>query len=172
MVYFLVIDTVLFLSAWCKPKQSKILFGIAFFMLWFVMAFRNVNLGGSDAYVYQEWFYTAVPKLSQFEFNPFVFQRDIQAEWGFGWLFTLLASFIKTFAVDYIVFQVFYVTLSFLLLAMILHDMELTVQENRCLCFPICRSRWCGFSVSCFGKILQTCWSGMFWNIHSNATHG
>lgn len=135
MVYFLVIDTVLFLSAWCKPKQSKILFGIAFFMLWFVMAFRNVNLGGSDAYVYQEWFYTTVPKLSQFEFNPFVFQRDIQAGWGFGWLFTLLASFIKTFAVNYIVFQVFYVTLSFLLLAMILHDMELTVQEKSLFMF-------------------------------------
>lgn len=43
-------------------------------------------------------------------------------------------------------------------------------RKNRCSCFPICRSRWCGFSVSCFGKILQTCWSGMFWNIHSNAT--
>lgn len=135
MVYFLVIDAVLFLSAWCKPKQSKILFGASIFILWFVMAFRNVNLGGSDAYVYQQWFYTAVPKLSQFEFNPFVFQRDIQAEWGFGWLFTLLASFIKTFAADYIVFQVFYVTLSFLLLAMILHDMELTVQEKSLFMF-------------------------------------
>lgn len=135
MVYFLIIDAVLFLSAWCKPKQSKILFGAAFFMLWFVMAFRNVNLGGSDAYVYQQWFYTAVPKLSQFEFNPFVFQRDIQAEWGFGWLFTLLASFIKTFAADYIIFQVFYVTLSFLLLAVILHDMELTVQEKSLFMF-------------------------------------
>lgn len=135
MVYFLVIDAVLFLSAWCKPKQSKILFGASIFILWFVMAFRNVNLGGSDAYVYQQWFYTAVPKLSQFEFNPFVFQRDIQAEWGFGWLFTLLASFIKTFAVDYIVFQVFYVTLSFLLLAVILHDMELTVQEKSLFMF-------------------------------------
>ena len=53
MVYFLVIDAVLFLSAWCKPKQSKILFGASIFILWFVMAFRNVNLGGSDAYVYQ-----------------------------------------------------------------------------------------------------------------------
>lgn len=172
MVYFLVIDAVLFLSAWCKPKQSKILFGASIFILWFVMAFRNVNLGGSDAYVYQQWFYTAVPKLSQFEFNPFVFQRDIQAEWGFGWLFTLLASFIKTFAVDYIVFQVFYVTLSFLLLAVILHDMELTVQEKSLFMFSYLSQQMVWFSVSCFGKILQTCWSGMFWNIHSNATHG
>ena len=61
MIYFLVIDCVLFYSAWCRPKQSKVLYTTAIIVLWFLIAFRNIDLGGSDAQVYQEWFLTAVP---------------------------------------------------------------------------------------------------------------
>lgn len=105
MIYFLVIDCVLFYSAWCRPKQSKVLYTTAVIGLWFLMAFRNIDLGGSDAQVYQEWFHTAVPNLLQFEWNPFVFQREIQDKWGFGWLFTLLASVIKTIVPTYEFFK-------------------------------------------------------------------
>ena len=94
------------------------------------MAFRNIDLGGSDAQVYQEWFHTAVPNLLQFEWNPFVFQREIQDEWGFGWLFTLLASITKTIVPTYEFFQVVYVTLSFGILILIIEDMQLKQQEK------------------------------------------
>lgn len=130
MIYFLVIDCVLFYSAWCRPKQSKALYTTAVIGLWFLMAFRNIDLGGSDAQVYQEWFHTAVPNLLQFEWNPFVFQREIQDKWGFGWLFTLLASVIKTIVPTYEFFQVVYVTLSFGILILIIEDMQLKQQEK------------------------------------------
>lgn len=130
MIYFLVIDCVLFYSAWCRPKQSKVLYTTTVIGLWFLMAFRNIDLGGSDAQVYQEWFHTAVPNLLQFEWNPFVFQREIQDEWGFGWLFTLLASITKTIVPTYEFFQVVYVTLSFGILILIIEDMQLKQQEK------------------------------------------
>lgn len=130
MIYFLVIDCVLFYSAWCRPKQSKVLYTTAIIVLWFLIAFRNIDLGGSDAQVYQEWFHTAVPKLLQVEWNPFVFQREIQDKWGFGWLFTLLASVIKTIVPTYEFFQVVYVTLSFGFLILIIEDMQLKQQEK------------------------------------------
>lgn len=130
MIYFLAIDCVLFLSAWCRPKQSRLLFTIAVVMLWFLMAFRNIDLGGSDAKVYQEWFRVAVPTLSQFEWNPVVFQHEIQNEWGFGWLFTLLASITKIISPSYELFQAVYVTLSFGFLLLIIKDMKLDSHEK------------------------------------------
>lgn len=130
MIYFLAIDCVLFCSAWCRPKQSKVLYTTAIIVLWFLMAFRNIDLGGSDTQVYQEWFHTAVPNLLQFEWNPFVFQKEIQNEWGFGWLFTLLASITKTIVPTYEFFQAVYVTLSFRILVLIIEDMQLKQQEK------------------------------------------
>lgn len=125
MVYFLLIDCLLFLGAYCKPKQSQVLYIISMISLWFVIAFRGLDMGGSDGHVYQMWFQSIVTPLSEFQFNILKYQQEIQPISGFAWLFALIASLAKTLTGSFIGFQIIYATVTFGILYYIVDDLKL-----------------------------------------------
>lgn len=135
MYYLLVIGFLFYICAWCRPEQRKSVYVVSMFLLWIVIAFRGLRVSGTDGEIYQAWFKSAVPKLRDFEFNFLTFQKYIQPQWGFAWLFTLLASIAKSIADSYACFQIIYATVTFALLYCIVEDLELTGRQKALFMF-------------------------------------
>lgn len=111
-------------------KYSKQVYKIGLFMLFVLTAFRNTDLGGSDTYIYQQ-FFDEVPKLN----------KVIGFEaYGFPVGYTVFNSIVKQFSDQYIIFQVVYAAVSLILLNLVIKKMEFGEREN---CFFV-------FSYFCF----------------------
>ena len=128
MICFIAIDFLLFLAV-CG-KNTKKLYGFAMVMLFFVVAFRGLNMSGTDGKYYQMWFDYGVTQLKKFEFNIWIFKKTIQVKWEFGWLFTLIASISKSIVNSFECFQVIYTLLTFGLLYLIVNDLKLNINEK------------------------------------------
>ena len=128
MIVYLFIATFIYWGAWTKYSSKVWKIGLLF--LWFFIAFRALNLGGSDGYVYQS-FYEIVPQLAEFPVNPFQYEKSYIATSGFGWGYAIICSVAKMFG-PYEFFQVMYTSLMFSVLYLIIKEIKIN-DCNRCL---------------------------------------
>lgn len=118
-------------------KYSKQVYKTGLFMLFVLTAFRNTDLGGSDTYIYQQ-FFEMVPKLD----GVIGFQA-----YGFSVGYTVLNSLVKQFTDEYVVFQMVYAAVSLFLLNKVIRKMEFGEREN-CIflfsyfCFHFIWNNW------------------------------
>lgn len=119
MLVYIVVAVLLFIGT--IAKQSKSLFWISFIYLFCITAFRNPNLGGTDAIIYQSFFddIPGILNLSGYE-----------SKYSIG--YTFINSIVKQISDNYIVFQIFYTLITFLLLYYLLKKLELNYKE-KCL---------------------------------------
>lgn len=116
---------------------SKQVYKIGFIMLFVLSAFRHTDLGGSDTYIYQQYFEMA-PKLN----GVIGF-----SEYGFAPGFAVLNSLVKQFSEQYIVFQIVYAAVSLFLLNKVIKKMDFSAREN-CIflfsyfCFHFIWNNW------------------------------
>ncbi|CCV64693.1 putative O-antigen polymerase [Alteracholeplasma palmae J233] len=108
-----------FISNEDKNNIKKYLIVMA--VLFVFTAFRSIEIGGTDAQEYIS-FFKSVPNIFG------VFTANYKYEFGYG----VLNSLIKTFTDDYRVFQVFYTSISFFLLNLVLKKTSLNY-KNRIL---------------------------------------
>ncbi len=117
-------------------KTAKIIFPIGFFGLFFLTAFRDPELAGHDYYVYSNYFSVTPSLLSD---------KDIKAGY-FEAGFNFLNAFVKAFSNEYVVFQVAYSILIFILMWSVIKKLCLS-DEQKCLFL---------FSFFCFHFIWDT----------------
>lgn len=117
MILYGIIVIILFLGA--ITRQSKWFYYMGLFLMWGLMAFRDPNLGGFDAYFYQK-FFDDVPILSG------VIGWDSTYSWGY----TLLNSAVKTISSQYMTYQIIYSTICFFLLYRILQELDLSYRQK------------------------------------------
>lgn len=104
------------LFAGVVSKQGEKIYNLSIFFLFFISAFRSVELGGTDVYIYQA-FYEEVPDI--LHLNGFI------SRYGFEVGFTVLCSVLKTFSGNYLVFQFVYAAISMYLLNKVVRVLEL-----------------------------------------------
>ncbi len=119
MLVYVIVASVLFLGV--IAKQSRYLYWIGLLCLFFLTAFRNPVLGGSDTLIYQD-FFADVP--------GFLNLAGYDSKYSIG--YTFLNSFVKQFTDDFMIFQFVYAVITFFLLACILRNLKLNYKE-RCL---------------------------------------
>ena len=112
MTIYILIALLLF--AGVVSKQGKRIYKIGLFCLFFISAFRAIELGGTDVYNYQS-FYEEVPTI--FHLSGF------ESRYTIG--FTVLCAFIKSFSSSYLVFQFVYAGISIFLLNKVVKTLEL-----------------------------------------------
>lgn len=120
MVLYVFVAVLLILGTF-DLKRSKLLYRIDMIVLFAFTAFRDANLGGTDAYYYQK-FYNSVPVITHLS--------GFDSPYGFG--YTLISSIAKTISDDYICFQVIYAACTVVLLHFIIKELGLKYNE-RCL---------------------------------------
>lgn len=119
MIWYIVVATFIFLGVLYKKGDGWFKFSV--FVVWFFTAFRNTDLGGTDAYFYKRFF----------ENVPDVFHLiGYKSVYGLG--YTFLNSLVRTFTDNYLIYQVIYVSISILLLITIIEKSELLSNE-KCL---------------------------------------
>ena len=99
------IFTALFLFAGSLSKRKDIMYKIGFIWIFFLAAFRNPLLGGNDYYEYSAYF-KAVPNLLNWS-------SMTQSYFEVGYRF--LNSIVKLFSNEYILFQIVYSIIVFIL---------------------------------------------------------
>lgn len=116
------IFTALFLFAGSLSKSKDIMYKIGFIWIFFLAAFRNPLLGGSDYYEYSAYF-KAVPNLLNWS-------SMTQSYFEVGYRF--LNSIVKLFSNEYILFQIVYSIIVFILFYRVIRELELNDFE-RCV---------------------------------------
>lgn len=124
MKYYIGLATVIFFGFFVKKNPKKYLI-FSLVLLWLFTALHNPYINGTDGISYRNYFITFIPKLMNFG------QYDHEYEIGFA----LLNSIAKTIHNDYFVFQVFYTTISILLLGIVLEKSGLEDNEKSLLLF-------------------------------------
>lgn len=125
MIIYIVIATFLYLGFFISEKIQEIYYKISIAILFLFTAFRDISLGGTDAFAYQSFFYYKVPLLSD------ILNYDYDFEFGYA----LLNSAIKTIVNDYRFYQIIYCTLSTILLCIVIKKLELNKQERNLFLF-------------------------------------
>ena len=119
MLVYIIVAAILFLGV--VAKQSRQMYWIGFWGLFAITAFRNPDLGGSDALIYQAYFQDV----------PGIFSLlGYESKYSIG--YTLLNAFVKTFSDDFMLFQFAYAVVTFYLLHYILSKLKFSYKE-RCL---------------------------------------
>lgn len=111
MIVYIAVTILLFMGV--VSKYGKEIYKIGIFLLFFISAFRAVELGGTDVYNYQS-FYAEVPTI--FHLSGF------ESRYIIG--FTVLCSIIKSFSSSYMVFQAVYTGISVFLLNKVIKKLE------------------------------------------------
>ena len=111
MIVYIAVTILLFMGV--VSKYGKEIYKIGIFLLFFISAFRAVELGGTDVYNYQS-FYAEVPTI--FHLSGF------ESRYTIG--FTVLCSIIKSFSSSYMVFQAVYAGISVFLLNKVIKKLE------------------------------------------------
>lgn len=117
-------------------KQKKITYQIGFIILFLLTALRNPKLAGSDYYAYSRHF-AETPSL--------LAGKNIQDGY-FEVGFNFFNALVKTFSNEYVVFQIAYSALIFLLMYLVIRELQLT-DGQKCLFL---------FSFFCFHFIWDT----------------
>lgn len=129
MFIYLCLATLLFWGAWSRKPRT--VWKCALLFLWFFIAFRGIDISGSDWVVYKNFYDNAVPTLFEFPWNVFSYGKTYLGSFGFGWGFALLCSVAKTFG-PFEFFQVYYVSILFIVLAIITKELPLN-DTNKCI---------------------------------------
>lgn len=118
-------------------RQKKIIYRVGFVTLFLLTALRNPMLAGSDYYAYSSHF-SAIPSLLQ--------GKNIQDGY-FEVGFNFLNAFVKIFSGEYVLFQISYSVLIFLLMSAVIKELQLT-DEQKCqflfsfFCFHFIWDTW------------------------------
>ena len=132
-VYVLV---AVFLLIGSMSDQKKNTYKLGFLILFLLTALRNPKLAGNDYYVYS-YYFAEMPSLLQGKSI-----QDGYYEVGFNFLNAL----VKIFSDEYVVFQIAYTVLIFLLMYLVIRELQLT-DSQKCLFL---------FSFFCFHFIWDT----------------
>lgn len=119
MLWYIGVATFLFLGYFYRKDKLWYIFSL--FVLFCFSAFRNLNLGGSDAKFYSDY-YHSVPPLTQF--------NGFQGEYEIG--YTLFNSFLKIFSDNYAFFQIVYTAVTLFLLHLVISKLDFNHNE-KCL---------------------------------------
>lgn len=134
MIIYILVAVFLLLGG--VGKTAKIIFPIGFFGLFFLTAFRDPVLAGHDYYVYSNYFSVTPSLLSDMDIKAGYFEAG----------FNFLNAFVKVFSNEYVVFQVAYSILIFILMWSVIKKLCLS-DEQKCLFL---------FSFFCFHFIWDT----------------
>ena len=119
MLMYICIVVILFMGTFTKQAKWFYYSGVA--LLWMMMAFRHIDMGGYDALFYQEFFDEVPPIWGLYNYDS-----------NYTWAYTLLNSFVKTLSDQYIVYQIIYSTIAFAILCKLLNKALLNYKE-KCL---------------------------------------
>ena len=121
MIYYISMATLMFFGYFVKNRRSYYIFLIV--ILFAFTAFRNINLGGSDAISYQA-FFRDTPVLGDF------FQNLGSYRYENG--FAFVNSLSKSISNNYLVYQILYTFISTILLVRLISHLDMTYKE-KCL---------------------------------------
>lgn len=121
MIYYISMSTLMFFGYFVKNRRSYYIFLIV--ILFAFTAFRNINLGGSDAISYQA-FFRDTPVLGDF------FQNLGSYRYENG--FAFVNSLSKSISNNYLVYQILYTFISTILLVRLISHLDMTYKE-KCL---------------------------------------
>ena len=122
MIYFICVATLLFFGYFTRNSKQYFIFSIV--LLFCFTAFRDINLGGTDAIAYQSFFSSVPTTINEF----FKSLGSFKYEDGY----TFINVLVKIFKNDYFVYQVIYSSLSLFLLYRLIIKLELSNKE-KCL---------------------------------------
>ena len=116
IIYFVIASLIYFLA---YTKQAKGAYRFGLFALFFITAFRNPILGGTDSYFYQ-LFFKNVPSITH------VLSYD--SVYAFG--YTFFNSAVKTFSDDYLMYQFIYSLTVIILLNVVIQKLDFSDKEK------------------------------------------
>ena len=119
MLMYIGIAVILFMGTFTKQAKWFYYSGVA--LLWMMMAFRHIDMGGFDALFYQKFFDEVPPIWEVYNYDS-----------NYTWAYTLLNSFVKILSDQYIVYQIIYSTIAFAILCKLL-DKSLLNYKEKCL---------------------------------------
>lgn len=125
MAIYIVIATFIYIGIFIPFKLKDIHYKISILFLFIFTAFRDINLGGTDAASYQGFFYYKIPVLDNF--------LNYDHEFAYGYAF--LNSVIKTIIVDYRFYQIIYSIISILLLYYLIKRIQFDKAERSLFLF-------------------------------------
>jgi hypothetical protein len=106
MVVYLFISSFIFMGVFIPKKYSKYYFRVSYILLFIFTAFRNINIGGTDAMNYQNFFYNIVPRFNNLS------QYNYDYEYGYMFVNSILKSIFN----NYLFYQVIYTFITLYLL--------------------------------------------------------
>lgn len=119
MLMYICVAFVLFMGTF--TKQAKLFYYLGVVILWGMMAFRNIDMGGLDAIFYQKFFDEVPPIWDLYGYDS-----------NYTWAYTLLNSLIKSLSDQYIIYQIIYSTIAFVILCCLLEKISFNYKE-KCL---------------------------------------
>lgn len=124
LIFILAVATLFYIGAW--SKQAKTCFWIGFILIFLFTMFRGIEMGGTDAIIYNNFFKEIVPRLGDMDLKFWNYSNV----YNFGWGYTTLSSIAKTIWDNYFSFQILYTIVCFGLLLIILYKLELSYKQK------------------------------------------